>query len=71
MQGAQTKTDPWQDVPGEMRRLQERLAARGIPLTLSTAGPGDPLPELVVPGDPGVSLSEAVLEEREERFNEL
>lgn len=64
------KADPWADVPGEMRRLQQRLAGRGVTLTLSNAGPADPLPELVVPKKPA-AVGAAVVEEREERNNAL
>lgn len=55
-------------VPADLRHLQARLAERGITMTLANVGPDDDLPELVVPAIPGASLSEAVLEEREEGY---
>lgn len=50
----------------ELREFAERLTAAGMSFRLANVGPGDPLPE---PIRANTSLSDAIIEERDEYYD--
>jgi hypothetical protein len=61
-----TESPDLRDVPDDLREFVERLAAAGITVRLATVGPDTPLWE---PLRLRTSLSEAIIEERDEYYD--
>jgi hypothetical protein len=53
-------------LPADLREFAERLTAAGISFRLANVGPDDPLPE---PIRANTSLSDAIIEERDEYYD--